>query len=79
MNINKKIFEEIRKEMINEIIREKDIINPKKHLLDYLQRLDAVELTKKYGCSLDEAIDTIELLQKPDEVKKIIMMLELKL
>jgi hypothetical protein len=79
MSITKKIFEEIRKEMINNIIREKDIIDPKKNILDYLQRLDAVELTKKYGCTLDEAIDTIDMLQKPDEVKKITMMLELKL
>lgn len=44
--------------------------------MDYLRELDAVHLVHKYGCSLDEAIDTIELLQKSDEIKKIIMMLD---
>jgi hypothetical protein len=57
-------------------LEKKGIANIEKHLLDYLERLDAVKLVKTYGCSLDEAIDTIDLLQKSDEVKKIIMTID---
>jgi hypothetical protein len=74
--INDKILEQIREEMIREIVKGKGITNIEKHLRDYLKRLDAVELTKKYHCSLDEAIDTIEVLQHSDEVRKIITMLD---
>ena len=75
MNINKKILEEIREKMLKELLEKKGIIDVEKHLLDFLRRLDAVELANRYNCSLDEAIDTIELVQKSDEVKKIIMTL----
>ena len=74
--INDKILEEIREEMIREIKKGKGIVNIEKHLLNYIERLNAVELTKKYHCTLDEAIDTIEVLQHSDEVKKIITMLD---
>lgn len=74
--INDKILEQIGEEMIREIIKGKGIVDIEKHLLDYIQRLNAVELTKKYHCSLNEAIDTIELLQESDEVRKIITMLD---
>jgi len=76
MNINKKILEEIREKMLKELLEKKGIIDVEKHLLDFLRRLDAVELANRYNCSLDEAIDTIELVQKSDEVRKIIMMLD---
>jgi hypothetical protein len=74
--INEKILEEIREEMIRQIIRGTGIGDIEKHILDYIRRLDAVELTKKYHCSLDEAIDTIEVLQNSDEVKRILTMLD---
>jgi hypothetical protein len=74
--INDKILEEIREEIIGEIIKGKDIVDSEKHVFDYIRRLDAVELTKKYHCSLDEAIDTIEVLQHSDEVSRIITMLD---
>lgn len=74
--INEKIFEEIREEMIREIKKGKGITDIEKHLLNYIRRLDAVELTKKYHCSLDEAIDTIEVLRNSDEVRRIITMLD---
>ena len=44
--------------------------------MDNVKKLDAVELTKKYHCSLNEAIDTIELLQRSDELRKMITMLD---
>jgi len=75
MSINKKLIEKIREEMIEELINKKGIVDVEKHLLDYLRKFDAVKLVNEYGCSLDEAIDTIELVQKSDEVKKIIMTL----
>jgi hypothetical protein len=76
MSINNKIIKEVKKEMLKEIMEKKGIIDIEKHLLDYLRRLDAVELTNKYSCSLDEAIDTIEEIQRSDEVKKIIKTLD---
>lgn len=75
MSINNELLEKIREERIQEL-NKKGIINIEKHLLDYLRKLDAVHLVRKYGCSLDEAIDTIELLQKSDEIKNIIMTLD---
>jgi len=74
--INDKVLEQIREEMLHEIIKGKGIIDIEQHLLDYIARLDAVELTRKYRCTLDEAIDVIELLQNSDEVNKIITMLD---
>lgn len=74
--INEKILEEIRDKMIQEIIKGKGIVDIEKHLLNYIRRLNAVELTKKYRCSLAEAIDTIEVLQNSDEVRRIITMLD---
>ena len=76
MTANNKILKEIRKEMIKELTEKKGIIDIEKHLLHYLRRLDAVELAKEYSCPLDEAIDTIELLQSSNEVRKIIEMLD---
>jgi len=52
------------------------VISLEKHLMDNVKKLDAVELTKKYHCSLNEAIDTIELLQRSDELRKMITMLD---
>jgi hypothetical protein len=74
--INDKILEQIREEMIREIMKGKGVMDIEKHVLDYIRRLDAVELTKKYRCSLDEAIDTIEVLRHSDEVRRIITMLD---
>ena len=74
--VNKKVLEQIREEMLYEITKGKGIIDIEQHLLDYLKGLDAVELTRKYRCTLDEAIDIIELLENSDEVKKIITMLD---
>ncbi len=74
--INDKILEQIRDEMIREITKGKGIVDIEKHVMDYIRRLDAVELTKKYRCSLDEAIDTIEVLRHSDEVRRIITMID---
>jgi hypothetical protein len=74
--INDKVLEQIREEMLHEITKGKGIIDIEQHLLDYISRLDAVELTRKYRCTLDEAIDVIELLHNSDEVNKIITMLD---
>ncbi len=74
--INNKVLEQIREEMFHEITKGKGITDIEKHLLDYIKGLDAVEITRKYRCTLDEAIDIIELLQNSDEVKKVITMLD---
>jgi len=76
MSTNNKLLETIREEMIEDLLRKKGIVNIEKYLLDYLRRLDAVKLVKEYGCSLADAIDTIECLRKSDEVKKIILTLD---
>lgn len=73
--MNEKILEHLRDEMIREITKGKSIVNIEKHLKNYLRQLDAVKLTKKYHCSLDEAIDTIDALKKSDEINRIITML----
>jgi DNA-binding protein len=56
MSINQQIFDKIKEEMLKEILEKKGIIDIEKYLKNYIWRLDAVELTKKYHCSLDEAI-----------------------
>ena len=54
----------------------KGIVNIEGYLLDYFDTLDAVKLVKKYGCSLDEAIDTLDCFKKSDMVKKILLALD---
>ncbi len=74
--INDKILEEIREQMIREIRSGKNIVNVEKHLFDYIRKLDSVELTKKYHCTLVEAIDTLDILQDSNEIKKILTILD---
>lgn len=82
MGINEKILKEI-KEKIKQEIKETgnigEVINTEnieKYLLEYLRKLDPVELANKYGATLDEAIESIELLQSNDELRKIVLMLD---
>jgi len=72
MSMNHTLFETIREEMIEGLLNKKGVINIERYLLDYIDKLDAVKLVKKYHCSLDEAIDAIEAIQHSDEVRKII-------
>ena len=76
MTTNYKVFEQIRQEMIEKVLKTKGIISIEKFLIDYLNKLDAVEIVNKYGCTLDEAIDTLESLKRTNEVKKILLALD---
>ena len=50
MGIDYKVFEQIRQEMIEKVLKTKGIVSIEKFLRDYLNNLDAVEVVKKYGC-----------------------------
>jgi len=49
------------------------IVNIEKYLYECVRMMDAVDLAKKYRCSLVDAIETIEMLKKPEEINKIVM------
>ncbi len=59
--------------MIKDVIKKKNIVNIEKYLYEYVRIMDAVYLAKKYRCSLVDAIETIDLLKKPEEIHKIVM------
>ena len=41
-----------------------------------MNNLDAVYVARKYSCSLDDAIDTLECLKRTNEVKKILLAID---
>ena len=71
MNINEKILQEIKEKMRKEIIEKKSITDLEKYLLEYLRKLDPIEIAIECDGSVDEAIDAIQLLQSSDELRKI--------
>lgn len=76
MSVNKKLVEKIKQDMIEDVVKKKNIVNVERYLLEYLRKLDAVDLMKKYRCSLADAIETLDVLKKSDQVKKIILTLD---
>ena len=76
MSVNKKLVEKIKQDMIKDVVKKKNIVNVERYLLEYLRKLDAVDLMKKYRCSLADAIETLDVLKKSDQVKKIILTLD---
>lgn len=75
MSINSTLVEKIKEDMIEDVIKKKNIVNIEKYLYEHVRTMDAVDLAKKYRCSLVDAIETIELLKKPAEINKIVMTL----
>ena len=70
------LYETIREEMIEGLLKKRNVINIERYLLDYVNKLNAVELVKKYDCSLADAVDVIDRLKKSNEIKEIITTLE---
>lgn len=75
MSINSTLVEKIKEDMIEDVIKKKNIVNIEKYLYEHVRTMDAVDLAKKYRSSLVDAIETIELLKKPAEINKIVMTL----
>ena len=76
MRKNNNLYETIREDMLEGLLKNRNVINIERYLLDYVNKLNALELVKKYDCTLSDAIDTIDRLKKSNEVKKIITTLE---
>ena len=76
MSINNTLVEMIEEDMIENVVKKKNILNVERYLLEYLRKLDAIDIMKKYHCSLADAIETLDFLKKSDNVKKIILLLD---
>jgi hypothetical protein len=76
MGVNNTLVEKIKQDMIQDVVRKKNIVNVERYLLEYLRKLDAVDIMKKYRCSLADAIETLDFLKKSNQVKKIILTLD---
>ena len=76
MSVNNRVVEKVKEDLIEDVVKKKNIVNVERYLLEYLRKLDAVDIMKKYRCSLADAIETLEFLKKSDQVKKIILTLD---
>lgn len=70
MSINEKILKEIKEKMRKEMMEKNGIIDMEKYLLEYVRKLDPIELANKCGGSLDEAIEAMEFIRKNSDFRK---------
>lgn len=76
MSTNQKLCEQIKEEMIKKVMNTKGIDNIERFLLDYLDKLNAVNVVRKYGCSLTDAVDTLDCFRKSDIIKQVLLTLD---